>query len=245
MAVTGWSDTNYLRRAAQVINAYPLMVSCWFNRQTTAAVREICASGNTGATGERIIYCRVTATHTLQAHSASTSVYPGAGGTTVLTQNVWGHGTFEIISEASRAILTDGSDRQFNTTAHNVPTASNAFYVGRAIGTGEPCGADEGIAEISGWDCSGMTTGNMDALGVKLAAGENPINVDAEAAQPWTGRLVMYYPLTSTTDLTDASLNGHDLSVQGSVSNFASHPDIDAVAGVTPLTFTGTSDLNA
>jgi len=64
-----------------------------------------------------------------------------------------------------------------------------------------------------------------------LAAGGNPLNINGQSAQPWTGKLVAYWDLPSTADLTDKSGNGHTLTTNGTLTNFASHPTIDAVSG--------------
>ena len=44
--------------------------------------------------------------------------------------------------------------------------------------------------------------------------------------------LVAYWPLTTTTDLANALNPGtNDLTMQGTLTNFASHPNIEAVSG--------------
>jgi len=170
-----------------------------------------------------------------------TSTFAEAASSAVSSVNTWFHCGGEWISTTSRASLLNGANRGTNTTSVN-PAASDRVYIGHLAVDNEIMGSTDGIAEISIWDGAGMTTGNMDSLLGKLynggaaGAGGNPLNITVEAAQPWTGKLVAYWPLTNTTDLADASGNGHNLTMQGTLTNFASHPTIEAAGSPVPNT---------
>ena len=139
--------------------------------------------------------------------------------------------TGEIISSSSRAALLNGGGRGSDATSVTGIPASAGVWIG-VLGsniTANPWFNTGGLAEVSIWG-GAMSAAEMDSLSALLAAGDNPINLNAQAAQPWTGQLKAYWPLTSTSDLADASGNGHTLSMVGTLTNHASHPTIEAVS---------------
>jgi hypothetical protein len=233
MALTSWSASNYLRRLSQVYDTYPFMISAWgFRGVTVNAVNMIEVGTSASADHVRGRLQASGTNNRLEAQSRSTS---NAAASLALDAplSTWFHIAGEFIATNSRAVLQDGANRVSDATSVS-PNASNSVHVGVRSDASSPWPSGSGLAEASIWNCSGMTTGNMDSLAVKLAAGENPINIDAEAGQPWTGLLVAYWPLTNTSDLADATGNGHDLTMVGTLTNHASHPTIDAVdSGIT------------
>ncbi len=226
MALQNWNGNNYLRRIEAIIAAYPLVISLWVNRASTTGSRYLC-SLSPNATRQGLACPAIEG-----SNNAAASVYDGTTFSEALTSTTvalttWAHIGSEFISTTSRACLLNGAGRGTDTTSSNPTT--DRFVVG-GYGAGplfEFPGTTDGIAEISLWNGTGMTSGNMDSLISKLALGGNPLNITAETAQPWTGLLVAYWKLLNSTDLGDYSGNGHDLTAVGTVTNFSSHPVID------------------
>jgi hypothetical protein len=226
--LTSWSTSNYLRRLSAVYGTDALCLSVWMNRAVADldfSRHSLVLGTSTSDNHRRGIN---TFNNALQASSQSTI---GASATSItVPTSQWVHLGAEFITTSSRASLVNGADRATNTSAIS-PNASDSVYLGvKPDATGE-LKATVGLAEASVWNCVGLSEANMDSLLVKLAAGENPINVNAEGGQPWSSKLVAYWPLTNTTDLNDASGNGHHLTMVGTLTNHASHPTIDAVSG--------------
>jgi len=227
VALTSWSNSNYLRRTSQVLDTYPLLISGWFYWATLpgADTGVICAVGvSTSGDNQRRLNSQASATP--EAFSRSTS-NASAAATAAASATTWAHAFAEFISTSSRACLLNGANRNSDTTAIS-PTASDSVYIGvNTTAAANAFQAAGGLAEISIWDGTGMTSGNMDSLASKLALGGNPLNITAESGQPWTAKLVAYWKLLNTTDLNDYSGNAFDLTMIGTLTNAASHPVID------------------
>jgi hypothetical protein len=230
MALTGWSTSNYLRRLFQVYDTYPFIIS-WWMKPSTLNDAVIVSVGLTSAGGDQrrgeVGIGDFTGAGQVFAQSRSTG--GAAANTVAITAGAWIHGYGEFISTASRAASFNGANRATNTGSIS-PSASDSLHIGVRTDVVVPFGATDGLAEISIWNGTGMSDAKRASLSTKLAAGQNPINVNAEAGQPWTGLLVAYWPLASTADLTDNSANTHDLTMVGTLTNYASHPTIDAVS---------------
>jgi len=251
MALTGWSDTNFLSRAA-VVGTEPFFVAGWCNLASSAVYKTLYAQGAVD-TGANYRHAQIT-------DSSNIAVVESYDGTAdgIASSNI-GHPASSwfvfgaaFTSGSSRSIWLHTDTRVDDTTAVTI-TGGTATRIGKAMNDGAPFAATGGIAEVSVWNTTGMTLANLDSLVVKIRAGENPININAESSQPWTGKLFRYWPLTNSTTLTDASGNdATPLTMNGTLTNFASHPTIDAagggvtiplaVAGVVESLRTGTTD---
>lgn len=90
------------------------------------------------------------------------------------------------------------------------------------------------IAEISFWDTAGFNATNYSDLYLLLASGgtggngANPLDINEQAAEPWTGQLVAYIRASTIADICDLSGNGNDFNISGTLSNFGSHPPVDS-----------------
>ncbi len=228
MGLTGWSTANFLRRAAAVVTGYPVMISNWGFRDFTAnGAYTLAAADLSTTTLQRFAYTRLVI---VPAVVAQIIQYDG----TVLTQaddggtfptSAWAHFSGCAISTTEREIRLMGGNFGTNATSC-APAAPDQFLIGKNQAD-EAWGNTAGLAEVSVWNLTGFTLANRTSLDTKLAAGENPLTITAEAAQPWTGRLIAYWPLTNTTTMTsDASGNGHTLTANGTLTNFASHPPV-------------------
>lgn len=237
--VSGWSvNTNYLERSAAVWpGQLPFMVSAWINWDGTVAAGTAWNHGESSATLDhsRRMTANTSGDNKIYINSRTTA-NSNAVSTTGVTADTWHHLTGSFIASNSRAAYLDGASKGTEITNRvlNTPTVTRLGVTIDAAFNALP----GGLAEVSIWDTAGFTETNRDDLSVKLAAGENPININAEAGQPWTDMLVAYWPLTDTTDINDTSGNGHNLSTVGTLSNFASHPTIDPVTGTAKRTIT-------
>ena len=239
MALTGWSDnTNYLSRSSPVWpGAVGFYVSAWCYRATgSAASGWIWSLHETDA--HRSMYAFSNDAITLEVSGVVGGEVTGAH-----ANATWFHAGV-MFNSTAQALYRDAATPfgSSETDAITAPTATKIGVHGPG-GNSEHWATAGALAEISVWNTSGMSGANVTSLDAKLFAGQNPITINAESSQPWTGKLVAYWPLTNTSDLGDASGNGHTLTMQGTLTNFGSHPTIDPT-GPTPKTFTGTSNLN-
>lgn len=228
-ALTGWSGSNYLRRLSQIFNnvtGKPFLLSGW-GYQTAAANRNLLTIGTTGgSTNSSTLEVLLSGPNAI-ARERDASTNGGASRGTV-PLDTWFHlaGTYQ--STTDRNTYLDGTDGSHNTTSVTI-TASDSAYVGVSGGTGNPWDGSGGIAELSGWSCCANET-DRDSLATKLAGGDNPVAVNAEASVAWTGTLLFYWRLTDATDLNDLGPSGtHDLEMVGTLTAFGSHPPVDAV----------------
>jgi hypothetical protein len=235
-ALTGWSDSNFLSRAA-VIGTEPFFVIGWVNLASSPTYRTFYGQGavDTGANYRQAQLTDSSDVAVVESYDgtadgiASSSIGHPAGS--------WFVFSAAFTSGSSRSIWLHTDTRVDNTTAVTI-TGGTETRIGKAMNDGAPFPAAAGIAEVSTWDSTGMTLANLDSLVVKIRAGENPININAEAAQPWTGKLSTYV-LDSANTLTDLSGNGNNFTMNGTLTNVASHPTIDAVSGAAPVEFFG------
>jgi hypothetical protein len=170
----------------------------------------------------------------VSGHFPSASSYDGttfdeAYAGAAVPDTTWTHVFGEALSTTSRAASINGANRGTNGTTIN-PSAATGVRIGTRAAGDEFYQAAGAIAEVSIWDGTGMSDGNRASLSTKLAVGWNPININAEVGQPWTGKLTAYI-LDSSNSLTDLSGNGHNFTMIGTLTNFGSHPTIDAVSG--------------
>lgn len=234
MALTGWSAANFLVRSSQVYDTLPFALSVWFYRDNniTATFRFMGAVGTDGSTNNRHDI-GLNGTQTMRADSIDTAA-DTASGTVAADAITWTHGFAEFIATNDRAVSLNGADRQTNTGTAT-PTTTNKATIGVVGNNANPFDTAGALAEFSIWDTSGMTPTDRTDLRDKLSAGENPLTIDAESAQPWTGKLVAYWPLPTSADLADASGNGHDMTMQGTLTTFGSHPPVDAAEDIPSL----------
>ena len=93
---------------------------------------------------------------------------------------------------------------------------------------------------MSHWDITGFTEANLDALVERLntlVVGKvpNPRNVADDTGEPWTGKLVHYWPLTTNSDIADVVGGVENLSVVGTVNTDLEHPDVEAYSATVEL----------
>jgi hypothetical protein len=228
MALTSWSDSNFLSRlAAGWPGAEPFMVSAWCNLATgSAAYRFIYEIYDFADASSNRRSLRLADNDGLECEIVNGAQGVASDGTH--PNNTWFNVCGAWVSSTSRSAWLNGGTSGDDATSVSV-IAPNRTLIGTGGGIFSfPAAA--GLAEISVWDLTGFSAGNRDSLAAALAAGQNPINLNAAAAQPWTGKLSRYWTLLNTSTLTDASGNdATPLTMDGTLTNHASHPTIDAV----------------
>lgn len=233
MGLTGWSSANYLSRVTATFGPYPHYVSIWgtISGTTAGTVRTAVQPGTTAT--HRRSQTRVVEDPLSGDRKTRAGVQDAAGFSQALSgggypaDGSWFHFSGAYVSTTLREARWGGANLGTNTVSRN-PDAADRIFIGRRTdGTGEEWKSTDGLAEVSYWDITGFTEANRTSLDSKLAAGENPRNVNAEASQPWTGKLVAYW-IDSANTITDLSGNGHDLTQNGTLTDFGSHPTIDA-----------------
>lgn len=238
MALTGWSSANYLIRTAAVRADYPVLISAWAYKPSGASSGAVVHQyfQNTNAEWRSHLGTTGASEQAQVAVRASNSF--GVATSVAVPEDAWFHLMGNFVSTALRECLLDGADKASGTDTRD-PTGTNRTAIGlRPLDPSEPWPNTGAIAEVSFWDGTGIDATNRDALAVKLAAGEVPTEINAEIGQPWTGKLVCYV-LDEENSLTDLSGNGHDFTMQGTLTAFGSHPPVsatdpgDATAAVT------------
>jgi hypothetical protein len=229
MAITGWSTANYLTRAAAVATQ-PILVSAWGLHKATGTqgrAFEVGISGNNQH--RRTLQVDAAALPGAVQHSTS-SVTGIAVATAAPAVDTWFQMSGWFLTNTSREITWDNANLGSNTVS-KAPSAPDTTRIGLGCGGVGDWATAGALAEVSVWDATGFTATDRRNLDAKLAAGDNPLAINAEAAQPWTGKLLAYWPMLSHTDLADASGNGHDMTMVGTLTTFASHPPVDAAPG--------------
>jgi hypothetical protein len=228
-AVTSWSVANYLQRVAATIDntntGKPFLLSLWGYHTTLAAGRQALCLGATGTINQSQFLDLIITTGLVRAaeRDAATQGRQSTGP----SLNTWYHLAGAYVATADRWTYLNGTGQQ-NTSTTNVTPAAAAIYLGVSCALGAPWDPAGALAEASIWQCC-ANLADRDALNVKLAGGDNPLAIAAEAAQPWTNTLVAYWRLSTPTDLTDLTLHGHDLTMTGTLTTFGTHPPVNAV----------------
>jgi hypothetical protein len=238
MALTGWVDnTNYLfRNAAVWPGAVGFYVSAWCYRATGSAATSWIFSLFEAGTDHRSLFAETDDVIWIEASGDVSTSVAGAH-----ANAAWFHVGAGFLA-ADQAVYRNASSGGASVADTVLTPTATTIGVHGAGGNSASWANAGALAEISVWDTTGMTTGNVTSLDAKLynggagGAGANPLNVDAELAQPWTGKLVAYV-IDSANSLTDLAGNGHNFTMQGTLTNFASHPTIDAPGvALPPLT---------
>lgn len=238
MALTAWSATKYLTSTNLAVTDYPFLVAAWcYGRTGPGASRTIAAFTNAS---QRKADLLLNGGDQIEESVYNGSSNVGKQSTLTVPNNAWYQAAAAWVSTTNRTAYGNGGNSGNDTTS-NAPTAPTTFQIGRNGFNGEEFNAADGLAEVSVWDLTGFTQGNIDSLVAKLfnggaaGAGGNPLNIKAEAAQPWTNKLKGYW-IDSANTITDLSGNGNDLTMQGTLTNDATHghPNIEAVTSAYP-----------
>lgn len=235
MALTSWSTSNYLYTASLPVTAAPLLISAWVYRNSgTGTHRTVAALGQSPATNNYHGLRIESSGNLVQAQSYDATTYGAATSSSAPGSAQWQHIAGFWLTNAARYAYVAGGNRGLDT-ANTTPSAPTRMTIGFILDDGTVLNSADGLGEISIWDGTGFSLADGDSLVAKLnnggggGNGANPVSVNAESAQPWTGKLAAYYPLPDDTDLTDHAVTSHDLSMQGTLTNWGgSAPPVDS-----------------
>lgn len=245
MALTGWSGTNYLHRIAAVISARPLLIGCWGYRTASATgnlYAMFVAEADTSSNHSRSV--RLDAVNNdVDAPERDISTAAATTSAAAFPDDTWTFMAATFVSATLREAYYGTGNRGANTTSVSPNTPADTI-IGARNGGSNPWEGAGALAEWQAWDLTGFTQANRESLIAKLGAGENPIAIDAESGQPWTGKLVWYVPGTDTSDINDVVGTAH-LTMQGTLTNFGSHPSIDSLGPDAPTISREPADIAA
>lgn len=248
MALTGWSVSNFLSRSTTTLwnGSDPLFINGWGFRPQDSGQGDMVGIGDATVSDE--VRTRANNGNTICQDVDNGSVNTAGTGIQA-PNNTW----FSLQGNRTTSNLDVWLNGANNAggNASGTTLSVDEIQVGRSI-LGSIWGSTWGLAEVSLWDTTGFSQTDLNNLAAKLATGgaggngANPLDVNAEAAQPWTGQLLAYWRLENTSDICDLSGNGHDLALNGTLSNHASHPPVDtttASCGVELLAEAGAVDI--
>ena len=258
MALSGWTDsTNYLYRNSLVVTTYPFALDGWGYLHTVPNWYSAIVIGDSSTTDWRgmlgllgtdsVLHAsaRSVAAGTVEAISATPPNVPA---------DTWFYWTATFISDQlvtpAREVYLNAANR--GTSGEDcAPATADRVKIGVAADLTSCWDASGALGEIAVWNLGAMNQTQREALWAKRyngsgATGQNPLAINAEVGQPWTNALVAYWRLTNNTDLNDLSGNGHNLSMQGTVTNWGgAAPPVDATpASGTPISVTFRDPLN-
>jgi len=237
MGLTNWSASNYLSTTNMPLTAYPFIISAWVKTTDSAADKGVVVLGEDVSNGDRFGEMHVTPTGRAQAAvwdgATFLSSQTGAG---IANTGSWVHLLACFNGTADRTIYANGANK-VNGTSSMTGLTVNRLWVGTNNWTTPEAWNSAGvIAEVSIWDGTGWSDANRDSFAAKMynggasSAGANPLNVTAEASQPWTGDLRAYW-INSANSITDLSGNGKNLTQTGTLNNASDHPTIESFTG--------------
>lgn len=246
MSLTGWSaNTNYLQRTSGV-GTVPMLFSIWcYSATGTSAFRPAlttCINGDVDFNQQCV---RAESNDTLRALTTGTAAQDQASTAGTHANNTWFHLAGAFSATNARKVHYNSTASTATDSNTETPNAPNRTRIGADKSTGFSWPSAGRLAEASIWDLTGFTQTDRDNLVAKLynggagGAGGNPVLIKNEVGQPWSGKLLAYWPLTTSSDLADASGNGLDMTMVGTLTTGASHPNIEPPAvntNVTPFT---------
>lgn len=232
MGLKSWSASNYLSAASVPVTAYPFLFSIWFNSSAPATDRIALVIG-TGV-GNRFAELAPSASDRNQAACWNGTTYGVAqSAASALTTSTWIHCTGTFQGSADRDEYVGGTNKVSNTTSVTGLSTPTNLRIGANLDASQPCATNDGIAEASIWDTTGLSSTDRDNLAAQLATSANPIAINGQA-QPWAGKMVWYRRLFSVATLNTGS-GSPDLTMTGTLTDHASHPTVDAPPASTNL----------
>lgn len=234
MALTGWSSANYLSRDED-IQALPYFVSAWIKTpqgvvHKTIFTKGLIANWGSNANSTRVLAANDNTRIWVAEYDDAGNPVGNAQVAAAYANDTWEHVSAAFISTVLREVR-DAAQFNSNATSATLTTPTRSS-VGRDQAGTRPFGNTDGLAEVSIWDVTGFTQTDRDNLDSQLrtlvggTSALNPLVIDAQSAVAWTGKLVAYWPLITSTDLADKK-STHNLTMQGTITNYATHPPVD------------------
>lgn len=210
MALTGFSAANRLFASPIWAGSLPLIYSVWGWRPDAPEADFFVTLGQDGQNDNRRNLVRV-GPGQLWAQSRTTVNVDAVSVVTPASQ--WFHAAGSWISATEMEVWLNGANKA-TQTASSAPAAPDSTIIGVRPDGAFPHGG--AIASFSAWDPTGFSVQERDDLVAALAAGSNPLTLNAE-----NGALIGYAELEDTNDLGP-------FAMQGSLSVFGSHPPVSA-----------------
>jgi hypothetical protein len=155
--------------------------------------------------------------------------------------NAWFNISAAFISDSSRIIYLNGANKEKNTVTRAVSGLTESV-IGHVPGSAVNYGTAHSYAELAVWDVSAMSEAEVDSLASRcatLVGGQvvDPRTINADAGEPWTGKLLHYWSLVDTTsDGINDKIGAANWSITGGVTADAAHPDVAPFSESTPVT---------
>lgn len=157
---------------------------------------------------------------------------------TAITADTWFYLTATYLDASNMEGYLNAANRAVNTPAAINSAATDRLIIGTAEDGAGYWSATGAMGELAAWNLGSMTQTQREQLWAKRynggsgGNGANPLAINTEVGQPWTGALIAYWRLSNTGDLTDLSDNTHDLEMVGTLTNWGgTQPPVDAVPG--------------
>ena len=236
---TNWR-TDYLSQSNGILNE-GVLISCWvytpagdatdFGSVVTSSVTGTATTNNTraviGPSGS--LAGRAFQRNTSNSYAdATVSTY---------SADTWTHVCGAFLLDTNYGSYVNNSSG-YNTGSAQVPGTTAFSRIGSDFNAGVG-NANNSFAEYSAWNIAGLSEANIDALVSRLYtlnSGNirNPQAINAETSQPYTGKLLNYWPLDNNTTGIEDVVSTADWVATGTVSTSAiAHPDVDTYSAVT------------
>lgn len=234
MGVTGLDAANYLTRATSTLwdGSFPLFINLWQWRPQNTGQGDGLGIGV--AAGDQEFRFRVNNSNTIVQDVDGGLVRTAGAGLQAPDQTWFAQQGQSFGGSDFRQVWLNAANNDSDASAVG-DISPDELRIGRSL-FGSPFDLNWAIAEGSAWDSTGFSQTDLNNLAALLTNGgsggngANPLDVNEQVGQPWTGRLIAYWRLEDNTDINDLSTNGHDLSIVGTIGTFASHPPVDPVS---------------
>lgn len=237
MSFTNWSTGDYLEGPGGILVGasadIEVLYTAWGYATAFPASQIVFMIGrnDAGAAGHRrVLYVAPTGQLVTASKQATSGVFPQATG--AFTADAWDSMAASFIGNSTVEVWQAGANKTTNSAGTANTNAPNLSRIGLNQGGGDPWDNAGALAEIALWDVTGFSVSDRDSLvalaGIASPTAPNPLAINSQGAQPWSGRLIAYW-LDGANSIADLSGNGHDMTMVGSLSAFASHPPVDPV----------------
>ena len=229
-----WGSTNHLEIASGAGSGVATLDHAWAYI-STLTLGTFLTSGNANTTIDNVRWGRIETDGAVRAFVSQAGVSSLSPSTGTCAVDTWNAVAAAYISATHTASYCNGAFQELSGHVSRDPGTINYTRIGASF-TGTYSGSGWRYAEVTRWNITGFSAQDRQDLIDTLrtpVSGEipNPRSVSEQIGQPWTGRLLRYWPLTTNSDLSDEMESGDNFSAVGTVSTDANHPVVAAYAG--------------